>query len=82
MWFRTLFDTLLARSSRTRSRKRRLAPSFRRRSRSSRPLLRILEDRTLLSTYVVLDGQSIPRHVAWMDNPSHNTRILAQTASK
>jgi hypothetical protein len=53
MWFRALFDTLLARSSRTRSRKRRLAPSFRRRSRSLRLLLEILEDRTLLSTYTV-----------------------------
>jgi hypothetical protein len=53
MWFRSLFDTLLARSSCTRSRKRLLAPSFRRRSRSFRPLLGILEDRTLLPTYVV-----------------------------
>jgi hypothetical protein len=53
MWFRTLFDTLLARSSRTRARKSPLAPSFRRRSRSARPLLEFLEDRTLLSTYVV-----------------------------
>jgi hypothetical protein len=52
MWFRTLFDTLLARPSRT-SRKRRPAPSFRRRSRYFRPLLGILEERTLLSTYVV-----------------------------
>jgi hypothetical protein len=53
MWFRTLFDNLLARSSRTRSRKSRLAPSFGRRSRSFRPLLDVLEHRTLLSTYVV-----------------------------
>jgi hypothetical protein len=53
MWFRTLFDTLLARSTRTWARKSRLAPSFRRRSRPARPLLEVLEDRTLLSTYVV-----------------------------
>ena len=53
MWFRSLFDTLLARSPHTLSRKSCLAPSFRRRLRSCRPLLETLEDRTLLSTYVV-----------------------------
>ncbi len=55
MWFCTLLDTLLARTSRTRSRKTRPAPSIRRRSRSFRPRLEILEDRTLLSAniYVV-----------------------------
>ena len=42
MWFRSLLSTLFARSSRTRSRKRRLAPSFGRRSRSFRPLLVLL----------------------------------------
>jgi hypothetical protein len=45
MWF----CTLLARSSGTRARRSRLAPA----SRSDRPLLEVLEDRTLLSTYVV-----------------------------
>jgi hypothetical protein len=53
MWFHTLFNILLTRSSRTRSRKRGFAPSFGRRSRSFRPLLDTLEDRTLLSTYTV-----------------------------
>ncbi len=52
MWFCTLLDTLLARTSRTRSRKTRPAPSIRRRSRSFRPLLEILEARTLLSAPV------------------------------
>jgi len=53
MWFRTLLGTLLARSSRTRSRKTHPAPGIRRRLRSFLPLLDILEDRTLLSTYTV-----------------------------
>jgi hypothetical protein len=53
MWFRLLLGTLFARSSRTRSRKSHLAASFCRRSRSFHPLLDVLEDRTLLSTYTV-----------------------------
>ena len=55
MWFRSLFDTLLAGTSRTRSRKTRPAPGFRRRSHSFRPRLELLEERRLLSgkTYVV-----------------------------
>ncbi len=53
MWFRSLFDALLACSCHTRPWKRRPAPSFRLRSRSIHPRLEILEDRTLLSNYVV-----------------------------
>jgi hypothetical protein len=53
MWFHSLFDALSARSSRTPSRKKRPAPSIRRRSRFFRPRLEILEGRTLLSTYTV-----------------------------
>jgi predicted outer membrane repeat protein len=59
MWFRMLFDNLLARSSRTRLRKWHLAPSIRRRSRSFRPLLGILEDRwvpTTLTPTTFADG--------------------------
>jgi hypothetical protein len=54
MWFRSLFDTLLALSPRTRAQKRHLAPRFRRRFHSF-PRLEILEERTLLSAniYVV-----------------------------
>jgi hypothetical protein len=65
MWFRSLFDTLLARTSRPRSPKRRLATSFRRRYRSFRPLLEILEDRTVPSGYQQLNlvgYQSAPAH--------------------
>jgi hypothetical protein len=53
MWFRSLFDALLARPSRTPARPRRLVPSVRRRARAVRPLLEVLEDRALLSTYTV-----------------------------
>jgi hypothetical protein len=52
MWFRSLFDALLARPSSTPARLKRLGPSIRR-PRAVRPLLDMLEDRTLLSTYVV-----------------------------
>jgi hypothetical protein len=53
MWFHSLFDALFARSSRISVRQRRHAPRDRQRSRSFRPRLEILEDRTLLSTYIV-----------------------------
>ncbi len=53
MWFHSLFDALFIRSSHTRSRKRRLAPSTRRHSCFVCPGLEMLEERTLLSTYVV-----------------------------
>jgi hypothetical protein len=53
MWFRSLFDTLSARPARTPAQPRRPAPSVRQRPRAVRPLLEVLEDRTLLSTYVV-----------------------------
>ncbi len=46
MWFRSLFDALVARSSRTSVSRIRRVPRL-------RPLLEILEDRTLLSTYTV-----------------------------
>ncbi len=46
MWFRSLFDAWLARSSGTPSSRIHPAPRV-------RPLLEILEDRTLLSTYTV-----------------------------
>ncbi len=46
MWFRSLFDALLARSARTPVSRIRPVPRV-------RPLLEILEDRTLLSTYTV-----------------------------
>jgi hypothetical protein len=53
MWYRSLFDALLARSTRTPSRKRRAAPCARQRSRPFRPLIEFLEERTLPSTYTV-----------------------------
>jgi hypothetical protein len=53
MWFRSLFDALLARPSRTPVRRRHPAQSIRPRPRSFRPLLEVLEDRTVLSTYTV-----------------------------
>jgi hypothetical protein len=53
MWFRTLFDALLARSSRTLARQRRHTSKDHPRPRSFRPLLDVLEDRTLLSGYTV-----------------------------
>jgi hypothetical protein len=46
MWFHSLFDALTARSSRTPARPKQ-------RARRTLPLLEILEDRTLLSTYTV-----------------------------
>ncbi len=53
MWFGTLLAALLARSSGTGSRKRHLAPRFRRHARSARPLLEALEDRLTPSTAIV-----------------------------
>jgi hypothetical protein len=53
MLYRSLFDALLARSTRTPSRKRRAAPCVHQRSRPFRPLLEFLEERTLPSTYTV-----------------------------
>jgi hypothetical protein len=53
MWYRSLFDALLARSTRTPSRKRRAAPCARQRSRPFRPLIEFLEDRTVPSIYTV-----------------------------
>jgi hypothetical protein len=55
MWFRSLFDALFARSSRISARQRRHAPRDRQRPRSFRPLLEILEDRALPSTFTVLN---------------------------
>src|SRR5262249_38108138 len=53
MWFRSLFDGFLARSSRTAARQKGHAAKDHQRPRSLHPLLEILEDRTLLSTYLV-----------------------------
>ncbi len=53
MWFRSLFDRLLARPTGTPARRRSLGPQARPLPLRFRPLLDILEDRTLLSTYVV-----------------------------
>src|SRR5262245_407606 len=53
MWFRSLFDGFLARSSRPAARQRGRAAKDHQRPRSLHPLLEILEDRTLLSTYLV-----------------------------
>jgi hypothetical protein len=53
MWFRSLFDALLACPSGMPVRRRHPAPSIRRRPCAVRPLLEILEDRTVLSTYTV-----------------------------
>ncbi len=53
MWFRSLFDAFLARSSRTPARLRHHAPKGRRRPGSFRPHLDILEDRSLPSTFTV-----------------------------
>jgi hypothetical protein len=53
MWFRSLFDTLLARPSRTSAQQGCLAPNRRRRPRPVRLLLEALEDRALPSTYTV-----------------------------
>ena len=53
MWYRSLFDALLARSSRTPSRKRQAAPCARQHSRAFRPLIELLEDRTVPSIYTV-----------------------------
>ncbi len=53
MWFRSLFDSLLARSTGTPARRRGHGPQARPRPLRFRPLLDILEDRTLPSTYTV-----------------------------
>ncbi len=53
MWFRSLFDAFLARSSRRPARQKHLAPKSRRRPGSFRPRLDILEDRSLPSTFTV-----------------------------
>ncbi len=53
MWFRSLFDTLLARSARAPSRKSRHASKVRLCSRWLPPRVEILEDRTMPSTYIV-----------------------------
>ncbi len=53
MWFRSLFDSLLARSTGTPAPRRGHGPQARPRPLRFRPLLDILEDRTLPSTYTV-----------------------------
>lgn len=53
MWFHSLFDAFLARSTRTPGHRRHLPPKGRRRPGSFRPRLDILEDRSLPSTFTV-----------------------------
>src|SRR5262249_52127117 len=53
MWFRPLFDTLLARPARTPAWQRRHAPTVRQRHGSFRPHLEALEDRWVPSTLTV-----------------------------
>ena len=53
MWFRSLFDSVLARTSRTPARQKGRVSKARRRPGSFRPRLDILEDRTLPSTFTV-----------------------------
>ena len=53
MWFRSLLDVVLAGSSRSPHRRRRAAPSARRRPGSFRPHLETLEARWVLSALTV-----------------------------
>ena len=53
MWFRSLFDSVLARSSRAPARQKGRLSKARRRAGSFRPRLGILEDRSLPSTFTV-----------------------------
>src|SRR5262245_66250646 len=56
MWFRSLFDAVLARSARTPAWQRRHAPTVRQRHGSFRPHLEALEDRWVPSTLTVTNA--------------------------
>jgi uncharacterized membrane protein len=82
MWFRSLFDSLKPRSTRTVGRQPRRAPA-RRRLAISRPLVEALEDRWLPSNYVVTDmGSFMPSAINNLGQMAGSALVPASSLSQ